>query len=294
MMNIKPTVQAVLISATFAIAGCAVSRHAVVSDYVVIEGDKLYYEVSGQGYPLVLVSGGSGMDLRQWASIVPALADDYRVIAYDPRGVGRSDNPSAKYSDNVDLEALLDHLALDRVGLVGLSSSGGLVLAFASQYPERVAGVVAAAPFIPGFEFSPAMLERLDEFNQAAQQGREPFLNAMFADPHFIPAPLKISVRSIARSNMAGNYDKGAGFDPSLPIPIVPPLIDQVAGIRPPVLLLAGELDHSEVIRRNAFLMGEISLAQEKVISQAGHNSPLENPDAFLKAIVPFLEQIVQ
>ena len=293
-MNCKLIVQVMLISTALAIAGCAISRNAATSDFLVVSGDNLYFEVSGDGYPLVLVSGGSGMDLRQWESIVPALAEKYRVISYDPRGIGRSDNPSIKYSDTGDIVALLDHLALDRAALIGLSSSGGIVLEFASQYPERVSGVVAAAPFIPGFDFSQAMLDRLAVFSNAAQEGRESFLDAMFEDPHFIPAPLDGSVRSNARSNMAENYDKGSGFDPSLPIPIDPPLIEQLSRIKSPVLLLAGELDHPEVIRRNAFLIEEISLAQQQVIVQAGHNTPLENPEDFLSAAIPFLEQVAR
>lgn len=293
-MNCRSIIQLLLIAAAIANAGCAVTPKAIVSDFLVVDGDKIYYEVSGEGYPLVLVSGGSGMDLRQWDLITPALAENYRVIRYDPRGIGRSDNPSVKYSDAVDLEALLDYLTLDRAGLIGLSSSGGFVLEFASQYPERVSGVVAAAPFIPGFEFSQAMLTRLEVFNRAAQEGRQPFLDAMLDDPHFIPAPLDASVRSIARSNMGENYDKGFGFDPSLPIPIDPPLIEKLSGIKSSVLLLVGELDHPEVKRRNTFLLERISSSQEKFIIRAGHNTPLENPEAFLSAAVPFLEQIAR
>lgn len=293
-MNCKLIVQVIFIATALAIAGCATSRNATTSDFLVVSGDKLYFEMSGEGYPLVLVSGGSGMDLRQWEPILPALAEKHRTISYDPRGVGRSDNPTIKYSDTSDIVALLDHLALDRVALIGLSSSGGIVLEFASQYPERVSSVVAAAPFIPGFDFSQAMLDRLEVFSNAAQEGRESFLNAMFEDSHFIPAPLDSSVRANARSNMAENYDKGSGFDLSLPIPIDPPLIEQLSRIRSPVLLLAGEQDHPEVLRRNAFLIEEISLAQQQVVVQAGHNIPLENPEGFLRAAIPFLEQVAR
>ena len=291
-MSKKYFLQILLLSATFAGAGCSVSHSNASSGLLDLGEDQLYYEVSGEGFPMVLVSGGSGMDMRQWERIVPVLAQNYQVISYDPRGIGRSDNPSVRYSDAVDLERLLDYLKVDRVGLIGLSSSGGFVLEFAVQYPERVSGVVAAAPFIPGFEFSQTMLARLDSINRAAQEGREPFLDAMFEDSYFIPAPLNASVRSVARDNMAQNFDKGAGFDPALPIMIDPPLIKQLSAVKSPVLLLVGELDHPEVLRRNRFLMDELPFAHQKVIVQAGHNTPLENPDAFLSAIGPFLEQI--
>ncbi len=291
-MSDKSIYQILLLSATLASASCGVSHNTASFGLLDLGEDQLYYEVSGKGFPLVLVSGGSGMDMRQWERIVPVLAQNYQVISYDPRGIGRSDNPSARYSDTADLERLLDYLTVDRVGLIGLSSAGGFVLEFAIQYPERVSGVVAAAPFIPGFKFSQTMLTRLDIINRAAQEGREPFLDAMFEDSHFIPAPLNASVRSVARDNMAQNFDKGAGFDPALPIPIDPPLIEQLSEVKSPVLLLVGELDHPEVLRRNSFLMDELPLAHQKVIVQAGHNTPLENPEAFLSATGTFLKQI--
>ena len=264
------------------------------ADYLALGADQLYFEVSGQGFPLLLVSGGSSMDLRQWDRIAPALARSYRVIRFDPRGIGKSDNPTVKYSDAADLNSLLDHLGLDRIALIGLSAAGSIVLEYAIQYPDRVTGLVAAAPFIPGFEFSDEMLARLDRFNQAAELGREPFLDRMFADPHFIPAPLDRSVRTSARENMANNFDKGAGFDPSLPVPLTPPLIEQLSEIRSPVLLLAGELDHAEVLRRNKYLLEKIALAEEKIIPAAGHNGQLENPNAFLGAMTAFLHAITQ
>jgi len=272
--------------------GCAELDRESAAGFLVIGQDQIYSEVSGHGFPLVLVSGGSGMDLRQWSSVVPALAEDFYLVAYDPRGIGKSDNPTAQYSDIADLEQLLDHLGLDRVGLIGLSSAGGFALEFAVEKPERVAGVVASAPFVPGFEFSQGMLNRLQVFSQAAQKGRESFLDSMFEDPHFIPAPTNASARPIAREIMAENFDKGAGFNPALQMQIDPPLINQLPQIDSPVLLLAGELDHPEVLRRNSFLAEQLPAAVSKVVPQAGHNIPLENPDAFLGAIYPFLRTL--
>jgi pimeloyl-ACP methyl ester carboxylesterase len=274
--------------------GCGNSSDTPRSGYLALGEDRLYYDVSGDGFPLLLVSGGSGMDLRQWDRISPTLAQSYRVIRYDPRGIGKSDNPTVKYSDAADLNSLLEHLELDRVGLIGLSSAGGFALEFAIQYPQRIAGVVVAAPFVPGFEFSDDMLVRLNIFNQAAERGREAFLDQLFEDPHFIPAPLDSSVRAAARENMGYNFDKGAGFDPSLPIPLSPPLLEQLADINAPVLLLAGKLDHPEVLRRNKYLLENIPAAEENLIANAGHNGPLENPRAFLEAMNTFLHTIAR
>ena len=132
------------------------------------------------------------------------------------------------------------------------------------------------------------------QFNQAAEKGRETFLDKMFDDDHFIPSPLDPAIRDLARENMGYNFDKGADFDPALPIQMTPPLIEQLQNINSPVLLLAGELDHPEVLRRNKYLLTQIRSANEKIVEQAGHNGPQENPDAFLAAMTTFLDDISQ
>ena len=272
--------------------GCSAPLPTSSSGYLTLDNDEIYYELSGDGFPIVLVSGGSGMDLRQWGPVAQELDANYQVLRYDPRGIGKSDNPTTRYSDTADLVQLLDFLDLDRVGIIGLSSAGGFVLEFALQHPDRVAAVVAAAPFVPGFEFSEPMQNRLAIFSQAAQEGREPFLDSMFEDPHFIPAPLDTAVRETAREIMGVNFDKGAHFDPTLPTQLDPPLIDQLSIIESQVLLVVGELDHPEVLRRNQFLLEILPAAREQVVSQSGHNIPLENPAGFLEAISAFLLEL--
>lgn len=276
----------------FILFGSTASYAESRSDYFAVGQDKIYFETEGDGFPLVLVSGGSGMDLRQWNLVTPTLAESYTIIRYDPRGTGRSDNPTEIYADTEDLNRLMGFLGIEEAILIGLSSSGGFVLEHAIQFPARVKGAVVAAPFIPGFQFSDAMLARLQVFSVAAEAGREAFLDSMLDDPHFLPAPLNPSARSFARENMGANYDKAAGFDPDLAIQLDPPLIEQLSNITAPVLLLAGSLDHSEVHRRNEFLSTKIPSNRRLQIPDAGHNAPLENPDAFLSAIRPFLEEL--
>lgn len=285
----SPLVHAVL--ATVLLLANYVAHSEARSGYFPVGNDEIYFELEGSGFPLVLASGGSGMDLRQWDLVAPHLIESYTVLRYDPRGIGKSDNPTEVYSDTADLEALLRHLAIEDRILIGLSSSGGFVLEYALQYPARVTGVIAAAPFVPGFQFSEAMLARLDRFSAAAASGKEAFLDSMLGDAHFVPAPLNRSIRTAVRENMGMNYDKGAGFDPTLAVQLKPPLIEQLTNISPSVLLLAGALDHAEVHRRNGFLGEQIPSNRQLAIADAGHNAPLENPTAFVQAIQPFLEE---
>ena len=68
----------------------------------------------------------------------------------------------------------------------------------------------------------------------------------------------------------------------------------RLSQVEAPVLLLAGELDHPEVLRRNEFLLREIPDAREQLIPHAGHNAPLENPTGFMDGIEQFLERLRQ
>ena len=96
-----------------ALTGCSATGDGRDGAFLALDGDQLYYDVSGHGFPLVLVSGGSGMDVRQWDLVTPALSRSNRVIRYDPRGIGKLDNPSVEYSDADDLDRLLTHLGLE-------------------------------------------------------------------------------------------------------------------------------------------------------------------------------------
>src|ERR671913_2365380 len=99
-----------------------------------VNGARVYYEVAGEGEPLVLVHAGIA-DSRMWEDQLTAFADRYRVIRYDMRGFGRTEIVEGPFSHHEDLHSLLNFEGLDRVPLRGCSMGGGAVLAFALQYP---------------------------------------------------------------------------------------------------------------------------------------------------------------
>lgn len=107
---------------------------------------QMHYEERGNGEPLVLLHGftGTGAD---WVHLfdLDALAREYRVIAPDARGHGRSTNPAGEFTHAQgarDLLALLDHLGVTRFKAVGLSLGGNTLLHAATQARDRVAAMV--------------------------------------------------------------------------------------------------------------------------------------------------------
>ena len=108
---------------------------------------ELYYEVHGDGSPLLLIPG-LGVDVNFFRGIIDDLATNCRVIAFDPRGAGRSDKPDVPYSiDGMadDAAALLGHLEIERTTVLGCSMGGRTALMLALDHRALVDRLVLAA-----------------------------------------------------------------------------------------------------------------------------------------------------
>ena len=110
------------------------------------EGIRLAYDDRGTGLPLVFLHAFP-LNRSMWAPQLAVLSQQFRTIAIDLRGHGESDAPLwhftlEQYAD--DVRALLDHLAIPRAVLIGLSMGGYITLAFSRKYPERLEAMVLA------------------------------------------------------------------------------------------------------------------------------------------------------
>jgi 3-oxoadipate enol-lactonase len=108
---------------------------------------ELYYEVHGEGSPLLLIPG-LGVDVDFFRGIIDDLATSCRVVAFDPRGAGRSDKPDVPYSiDGMadDAAALLNHLNIERTTVLGCSMGGRTALMLALDHRALVDRLVLAA-----------------------------------------------------------------------------------------------------------------------------------------------------
>jgi pimeloyl-ACP methyl ester carboxylesterase len=112
--------------------------------YVEPAGGRIWYEVSGERGPWVVLTGGWGLAHHQFARVTPHLAREARVVNWNWRGVGNSDRalPGAHSIDRweADLELVLDELGVDSAYLWGTSSGTLVSLRLAARRPELVAG----------------------------------------------------------------------------------------------------------------------------------------------------------
>ncbi len=108
---------------------------------------KLFYEVHGEGSPVVLIPG-LGADMRLFSNVVPPLASRHRVIVLDPRGGGQSDKPTGDYSIEQmadDVAGLFGALELAHADVVGYSMGGKIALQLAADHPGLVDHLVLVA-----------------------------------------------------------------------------------------------------------------------------------------------------
>lgn len=143
-----------------------------------VNGIDLYYEVHGEGPPLVLTHGGGSNHINWWQQI-PAFADHYTVVTFDLRGFGLSGDDGRGAPEMVnDLEGLIDHLGYDRVALLGQSVGGFAAAGYASRHPERVrtliltsspAGLVPLPPMPPAVDKAFADLGNLPPYPELAK-----------------------------------------------------------------------------------------------------------------------------
>lgn len=118
-----------------------------------VNGIEMYYEVKGEGEPLILLHGGGGIGAN-WELVFPGPPTGYRLIIPDLRGHGRTNNPSKRFTFKQladDVFALLDLLGVEQFKAIGLSLGAKTLLHVGTQQPGRVEAMVlvSATPYFP-------------------------------------------------------------------------------------------------------------------------------------------------
>ena len=113
-----------------------------------VNGVNYYYEIHGQGEPLLLLHGGLG-SIDMFGPVLPKLAETRQVIAVDLHGHGRTDLGDRTISlldMGDDMAAILDKLGYKQVDVMGYSLGAGVAFRLAVQHPASVRRLVLASP----------------------------------------------------------------------------------------------------------------------------------------------------
>jgi pimeloyl-ACP methyl ester carboxylesterase len=255
------------------------------SGYAPVNGQRMYYEVYGQGRPLLLLHGAFMTIPANWNAMIPELSKTHQVIAVEMQGHGRTpdiDRPFSFPSLAEDMSALLDYLKVDSADVIGYSMGGGVAQQLAIRHPEHVRKLVliscvykfegwypegqAAFQTMKAEMFNGSPLQ--DEYNKVANDPNQwlPFVNKML---YWISKP----------------YDFGA---------------DVVGAIKAPRLIIIGDSDgvqpeHAVDMFRLAGGgkfgdLGVMPASQLAIAPATTHVGIMSQTEWLLKIIEPFVK----
>ncbi len=269
--------------------------------YVTIKDQRMFYEDAGEGFPLLF--GHSYLwDAAMWAPQVATLRNEYRCLAPELWGHGRSDPaPETPYTV-ADLAEdhwrLTQELGLDRFAIVGLSVGGMWGARVALDHPEAVEALVLMDTHV-----GPEPQASHDRYFQmlagVEQAGRmpPPIIEAatpFFFSAHSIEQQLEIvqefkdSLAEIPAEQIPSIVALGRGIFSRASV------LERLGEITCPTLIIVGEDDRSRPPHEAQEMAAMIPHARVEIVPRAGHISTLERPEKTTSLIQEFLGEVVK
>ena len=256
--------------------------------FVENQGARIYWDEQGSGEPLLLMMGLS-YPSYMWHRSRPVLAQRYRTIALDNRGVGQSDAPPGVYSIALmasDAAAVLDAAGVESAHVFGASMGGMIAQEFALQYPNRVRSLILGCTAAGGphaVQAEPEALQALLRRDVTPEQAKEtiiPFIYDSATPRERIDEDMAIRMKW---------YPTAQGYMGQLQGIFGWEAYSRIEQITAPTLVIHGETDRL-VPSANARLIAEkIPAAKLVLIPRAGHIFETDQPAAAHHAILQFL-----
>ncbi len=257
---------------------------------------RIYYEIHGDGDPLLLIMG-YGSNCSHWFAIRDSLAKEHRVIIFDNRGTGRSDKPDIPYTAEMmtgDIIGLLDAIGIGATNVFGVSMGGMIAQEFALRYPGRLKSLILGCTSCGGpnaikstaeataFLFDP---ERAKLSNEEKAYSTIPWLwNKDFIDNN--PEAVKRYVATttehptppyayICQGNFIMTFNS----------------YDRLPEIKAPTLAICGAEDRLISPDNSQILASRIPNAELVILENAGHGFITDSAEESSKIILEFLKR---
>jgi len=242
-------------------------------------GVKIHYEVYGDGPALILTHGYSSTS-AMWEGQIEALSKHHKLVLWDMRGHGKSDYPADPnaYSEALtigDIAALLDQIGTRRAIVGGLSLGGYMSLAFYRTHPERVAALLIIDTG-PGFKKDEARTAWNKRAHETAERFERDGLSVLKSLSRERSSVTHRDARGLALAARGMLTQRDASVMEVLPEIAVPSLI--VVGA-----------DDTPFLAASDYMAAKIPGAKKVVIPSAGHAVNIDQPQAFIDAVLRFL-----
>jgi pimeloyl-ACP methyl ester carboxylesterase len=242
-----------------------------VGEYVNAGGVHTYYEVSGEGEPVVMLHGGLAT-AESWAMQVPALAERYRVYVPERRGHGRTPDVGGPITYEMmaaDTAAFLDAAGTGATHLVGWSDGAVVGMLVALRRPELVRKLVVIGQYFNADGEVPEWQAFFDSWGSNPPKGLHEVYDRVSPDgPEHFPVVLEKMLRMWHE-------------EPDI-------TLSELAGVRAPTLVMQGDDDIVEV-EHSAALVATLPDAQLAVVPGSSHIAPKEKPELVNRLILDFL-----
>ncbi len=205
----------------------ATEKATMKSGYSEVNGIKMYYEIYGQGKPLVLIHGGGSTIQTTFGRVIPLFSNDRQLICVELQAHGRTgdrNTPISFEQDADDVAALLKNLSVHKADIFGFSNGGNTALQIAIRHPEVCNKVIAGSVLLKRNGTFPQFWEfmRNGTFEQMPKQYKEAFMKVNPDSTKLITMYQKCADRVI---NLQDFTD------------------EQIKSIKAPVLLINGDQD---------------------------------------------------
>jgi len=243
-------------------------------------GVELYYEVHGEGTPVLLTHGYSSSS-HMWEGQVGPFSKHYKLITWDMRGHGHTDYPEDQgaYSEAetvADMAAILDAVGAKTAVIGGLSLGGYMSLAFHLAYPERTQALLIIDTG-PGYKKDePRAGWNATSIKRAEKLEAEGLPKGGGAETRTAPHRDATGLAKAARGMLTQVDDR---------------VICSLPDINVPSLVVVGA-DDTPFIAASDYMAAKIPGAKKAVIPAAGHASNIDQPEAFNAAVLGFLGEL--
>ncbi|MHB8628530.1 MAG: alpha/beta fold hydrolase [Aggregatilineales bacterium] len=280
------------------------------SEHLVSIGDtRLFVAERGNGYPLIVLHGGPGLDHHMFGDYLDPLTDSYRLILVDERAQGRSE-PASESTWTLpqmarDVSLLAESLGLKRYAVLGHSYGSFVALQHAVDFPGMAAQTIVSSG-IPAARYLEKVWRNLEAFEPvelrkqvtdswerekvvqthaecvALLHDQLPFQFGDPLDPRIADYERRTAdgVYSAAVLRHFANLDYG-GIE----------VEDRLSGVTQPVLVLAGRLDRTCSVEAAEAIAAGIPHAELVVFEHSGHMTFVEENEAYLNAVRGFLDR---
>ena len=259
------------------------------------ENVNIYYEMIGQGEPLVMIRGISS-NVDHWYEQVLVLSKKYQLLIFDNRGIARSSDPGGSFSTRdmaADTVGLMEAVGIKKAHVLGYSMGGMIAQEMALAYPEKVNGLILVATdcgislrIKAKPEFSRLFSEMI---RLGTNEAKKAAAGCLFAKqtvetrPDIIQRYTEVSLRFPASQKTLGKQWAAITQHDAC---------DRLAKISSPTLVITGSEDEL-IPPENAKVMAQrIPVAQIISIDGGGHLFLIERPEAFNEAVIGFLDDL--